>query len=272
MTTTAAPSLRGKTIAVTRSKGEAQEFIQLVEAKGGRAVPIQAIELVPAGQSAAQRFESLLKEKRHDYCAFMSAQAVRALFDLLPEAGSLLKGTGVIAVGPKTREELERRGVSARTPASGRFSSTGVIEMLAAEREPAGKKIIIPRSAEAGEYVADELARIGMEVDEVFMYAVRTASGATDEWRNFFSLVKAKKMDAIVFTSASNVRAFFEILEKAGAARPECEIISIGPFTSAELQKKGIVNYREATEHTIRGTVEAAGAALTGKSRRQTKA
>jgi len=266
--------LQGKVIAVTRGKDEAQEFIQLVEAEGGRAVPIQAIELVPAGQAAAQRFASLLKEKRHDYCAFMSAQAVRALFDLLPEAGSLLKWTDVIAVGPKTREELERRGVRARMPPdSGRFSSAGVVGMLAAEKKQAGKKkVIIPRSAEAGEYAADELAKIGMEVYEVFMYAVRTASGATEGWRDFFSLAKAKKLDAIVFTSASNVRAFFDILEKAGVARPECEIISIGPFTSAELRKKGIAKYHEATEHTIRGTVEAARAALMVKGRRQTRA
>ena len=67
--------LRDRIIAVTRSEQEAQEFARLVQEQGGRAIAIQAIEIVPAGAQAAQDIMALLEKKRHDYCAFMSAQA-----------------------------------------------------------------------------------------------------------------------------------------------------------------------------------------------------
>lgn len=271
------PGLQGRTIAITRGEGGAREFACLVEAEGGRAIAVPAVEIVPAGQAAAEEFASLLKKKRHDYCAFMSAQAARVLFELLPQAGDLLKETEVIAVGPKTKEELETRGVRATTPDS-EYSSEGVVKMLAAaaattaavgakkERSKKKKKIIIPRSGEANEYAAEALSGLGMEVDEVLMYTVRTAS-VTPALRGLYSMVAGGKVDAIVFTSASNVRAFFEIMGKLGLARPACELISIGPFTSAELQKRGL-ECHEAGEHTIRGTVEAAKALFMEKGRR----
>lgn len=262
------PGLRGRVIAITRGEGEAREFARLVEAEGGRVIAVQATEIVPAEPAAAEEFASLLKKKRHDYCAFMSAHAARVLFELLPQAGDLLTETEVIAVGPKTKEELERRGVRARTP-DREYSSEGVVEMLAAAAAAEGKKekkkIIIPRSGEANEYAAEALSGLGMEVDEILMYTVRTA-GMTPAWRGLYGLMADGKVDAIVFTSASNVRAFFEIIEKLGPARPACGLISIGPFTSAELQKRGL-EYHEAGEHTIKGTVEAAKALFMEKGR-----
>jgi uroporphyrinogen-III synthase len=70
-------------------------------------------------------------------------------------------------------------------------------------------------------------------------------------------MLAAGIVDAVVFTSASNVRAFFELMARMEASLDNMQAISIGPFTSAELEKRG-VKYREAKEHTIEGTVKAA--------------
>lgn len=255
------PSLEDKVLAVTRSKKEAGEFFQLIKKEGGRAVAVQAIEIIPEAK-AADKFLKLVSEKKHDYCAFMSAQAVRILFGRRgKKAVSALADTRVIAVGPKTRQELQKYGVKAVMPR--KYSSIGLVELLAKKNQK-GKKIIIPRSGEAGEYAAGALQKLGMEVDEVFLYRARTAR-ANSAWKKFYAMLSEEKIDAIVFTSASNVRSFFEITGKLGSVRVGAKVISIGPFTSAELAKRGMEHY-EARDHTIEGTVLLAKRLLTGRS------
>ena len=255
--------LEGKVLAITRAKEEAAEFSKLVKKEGGKAIPIKTIEIFPEGRRAVMQFLRLLHEKKHDYCAFMSSQAVSVLFDLAgnEQATSALGRTVVIAIGPKTKRELERRGVRvAAMPTS--FSSVGLVELLkqlsTSQGHQESKKIIIPRSAEAGDYFSKTLKESGMIVDEVFLYTVRTAK-ITLAWKNFFTMLIERKIDAIVFTSASNVRSFFEIAETFDnhmqINRLVQRVVSIGPLTSAELEKRK-VRHCEAKNHTIEGTIQ----------------
>jgi uroporphyrinogen-III synthase len=249
------PGLRNKTIAITRSREEAREFFQLVKADGGRALAVPAIEIVPADRKVAQKFIASLEKKNHDYCAFMSAQAVRVLFDLAADAAGALKRTSVVAVGPKTKQELEKHGVKVDMVPD-KFSSIGLVELLSGN-DVKGKRIIIPRSGEANDFAAKALSGLGMKVDEIFLYRTRTAK-VTSEWKEFGGLLAHGKVDAVVFTSASNVRSFFEIIKKIRKKMPKgVKAISIGPFTTAELAKRGI-KCHEADDHTIKGTVKAA--------------
>ena len=247
--------LRDRVIAITRSEQDAHEFAALVQEQGGRAIAIPTIELVPAGAHAGQEFLALLEKKKYDYCAFMSAQGAGVLIGLIGagQARSALKKTTVIAVGPKTKEELERHDITVdMVPDS--YSSIGLVEMLA-RKSPSGKRIIIPRSSEATEFAAKALYDLSMTVDEISLYGVRTHPGDTRQWREFRGLLAEKKIDAIVFTSASNVRSFFEIMPDTDLK--SVAVISIGPFTSAELRNRNI-DHLEASDHTIRGTVDVA--------------
>ncbi|MEO9294963.1 MAG: uroporphyrinogen-III synthase [Nitrososphaera sp.] len=255
--------LRDCVIAITRNEQEAREFSDLVQEQGGRAIAIPATQIVPAGAQAGQEFLALLKKKKHDYCAFMSAQAAGVLVNLIgaEEARLALKGTTkVIAVGPKTRQELEKHGISVDLMPE-RYSSMGLVDMLA-RQNPSGKRIIIPRSSEAGEFATKALHDLGMTVDEISLYGVRTHAGATPSWQEFRRLLAGKKIDAIVFTSASNVRSFFEIMHDPDLAG--VSIISIGPFTSAELRRKNLDHF-EASDHTIKGTVDVARELFKGR-------
>ena len=248
------PDLRDRIIAITRSDEDALEFSQLVNQEGGRVVAIPAIQIVPADAKVAGRFIDLMERKRHDYCAFMSAQAVKVLFGLAGEkVVDVLARTSVIAVGPKTKQELERHGIRVDLVPE-RFSSIGLVELMSG-KEPRGKNMIIPRSGEANDYATKALSDLGMEVDEVFLYSARTAD-VTQTWQEFVNLLTQKKIDAIVFTSASNVRSFFEIMGRMHAElHKDVDMISIGPFTTAELARKGIACH-EAKDHTIKGTFE----------------
>lgn len=244
---------------------------------------LPTIEIVPAGRETAGEFIALAKQKRYDYCAFMSAQAVDVLFSLASprEILAALARIKVIAVGPRTRQRLLKRGVRVhRMPP--RYSSEGLVELLYSEGGQKGSKIkiIIPRSGAAGEFAAKALAGLGMQVDEVLLYTVRTAR-PTPAWKRFAALLAQKKVDAVVFTSASSVSSFFEILGQVTAARGKKEgvsaaanrgqaqelgsltkVVSIGPFTSRRLGDMGVTAFLEAKEHTVRGTVDLASEIL----------
>jgi uroporphyrinogen-III synthase len=254
------PELENKIVAITRSDRDAREFLELVKELGGTAIALPTIEIVPKDLQVAEEFLEKLHEKKYHYCAFMSQQAVSILFGLAHDkVTSALKSTAVIAVGPKTKESLEQHGIEVRLMLK-KFSSIGLVELLS-EMEPKGKKIILPRSNAANEFATDALIRLGMEVDEVFLYTVSTRSKIEPIWKNFSNLLFQRSVDAVIFTSASNVNSFFEIMAKMSKADVRLDtltkVVSIGPFTSKALKDRKIECF-EAEEHTIRGALQVA--------------
>ena len=253
------PGLKDKVLAITRSERDAKEFLQLVREQGGRAIALPAIEIVPKGPEVAEQFIDKLRKKKHYYCAFMSQQAVNILFDLARDKiAPVLKSTTVIAVGPKTKQSLEEHGIKVGLVLE-KFSSFGLIDLLS-RIEPAGKKIIIPRSGAANNFATAALIRLGMDVDEILLYTVRTRA-VEPIWKEFCDLLLQKRVDAIIFTSASNVNSFFEILERVSKDELQLDsitkVVSIGPFTSKVLRGRGIECF-EAEEHTVRGALQIA--------------
>jgi uroporphyrinogen-III synthase len=253
------PGLKNKILAITRSDRNAKEFLQLVKEQGGTAIALPTIEIVPKDPQVAEEFIDKLRKKKHHYCAFMSQQAVSVLFDLAHDkVAPVLKSTTVIAVGPKTKQCLEEHGIEVRMMLK-KFSSAGLVDLLS-EMEPAGKKIIIPRSGAANEFATEALMRLGMDVDEVLLYTVRTRM-IEPVWKEFSDLLLQKRVDTVIFTSASNVNSFFEIMDKVSKARLQLDsltkVVSIGPFTSKALRDRGIECF-EAGEHTVMGALQIA--------------
>ncbi|HEX2169759.1 MAG TPA: uroporphyrinogen-III synthase [Nitrososphaera sp.] len=253
------PKLKNKTLAITRSEQDAKEFLQLVRAQGGWAIALPVIEIVPRGPEVVDDFLDKLRKKKHYYCAFMSQHAVNILFDLgrdkiLP----LLKSTNVIAVGPKTKQSLEERGIKVGLMLE-KFSSFGLVDLMSGVG-PSGKKIIIPRSAAASDFATQALIRLGIDVDEILLYTVRTRA-IEPIWKEFCDLLSKKRVDVVIFTSASNVNSFFEIMEKLSKDGLQLDnvtkVVSIGPFTTKALRDRGIRCF-ESEEHTVRGTLQIA--------------
>ena len=253
------PTLKNKILAITRSERNAKEFLQMVREQGGRAIALPTIEIVPQGPEVAEEFLNKLRKEKHYYCAFMSQQAVNILFDLAPDKiESVLKSTTVIAVGPKTKQSLEEHGVKVGLVLE-KFSSVGLVDLMS-RIEPAGKKIIIPRSGAANDFATEALIHLGMDVDEIVLYSVRTRA-VEPLWEEFYGLLLQKRVDAVIFTSASNVTSFFEIMGKVSKYELQLnnltKVVSIGPLTSKALGEQGIECF-EAEEYTVRGALQIA--------------
>lgn len=261
-----APALAGRTVAITRSEDDSEEFIRLARRDGATPVPLPTIELVSRGGGIVDEFLDSAGRYDPDYSVFMSSKAVRLLFETaraasrLDELRAAVSRTAVMAVGPKTRAALEESGIRvAHMPDT--YSSVGVGELFT-RLHAVGKRVIVPRSGASTPFLAQLLDKIGLDVRELRLYDVR-ASGDTSGWDGFGRLFWQGRVDGLVFTSASSVRAFFEIMDRGRPPERRLldglagtNIVSIGPFTAAELRRLGVQN-TVAQVHTVRGSFEA---------------
>lgn len=105
------------------------------------------------------------------------------------------------------------------------------------------------------------MKKIGLKVKEVYLYDVKSSS-ALSYWTEFKELFSQNKVDGIIFTSASSVRAFFDIMlsdmdkKTLNNHLEKTTTIAIGPFTADELKKLGAKSLI-ADVHTVQGAVEA---------------
>jgi len=257
--------IEGKTIAITRSKEDSEEFIDLITKEKGNALPLPTIELVSKGKKIVDEFLSALGKEDPDYSVFMSSKAASLLFETAKNIGKFeelqlaVANTIVFAVGPKTKAVLEKENVKvAYIPQ--RYSSVGIGEVFT-KLNAVGKKVIVPRSGASTPFLKELLEKIGLHVTELYLYDVCTFRD-TSQWNKFRDLFSQNKVDGIIFTSASSVRSFFEIMTKDHDQNKLVDmlqktmVVSIGPFTADELKKFNVKN-AIADVHTIPGSLDA---------------
>ena len=256
--------MQGKVIAITRSKEDSEEFTRIISEENGHAISLPTIELVSKGEGMVDEFLDALQKDDPDFSVFMSSKAVKLLFDTARKISKYdnlrlaVANTVVVAVGPKTKNALESEGIRvAHIPT--RFSSVGVGEVFT-RLNAEGKKVIVPRSGASTPFLAQLLEKIGLKVREIYLYNVKSHSDLS-KWAEFKELFLKNNMDGIIFTSASSVRAFFEIMladfddSTLKKNLEKTTVVAIGPFTADEL-KKFDVQPIVAEVHTVPGAIE----------------
>ena len=99
--------LDGKTIAITRSKDDSTEFIQLAEKNNAKPITLPTIELVSKGEKIVDEFLQSIERYNPDYSVFMSSKAVKLLFDTAKQVEKFEKlqlavaNTMVMSVGDR---------------------------------------------------------------------------------------------------------------------------------------------------------------------------
>ena len=252
------------TIAITRSKDDSEEFIELISKHNATPITLPTIELVSKGEKIVDDFLDSIKTENPDYSVFMSSKAVKLLIESskkiskFEELRLAIANTIVVAVGPKTRDALEEENINV-SHMPDRYSSVGVGEVFT-RLNAVGKKVIVPRSGASTPFLKDLLEKIGLKIVELYLYDV-CAFKDTSQWNEFRSLFSQNAVNGIIFTSASSVRAFFEIMTK-DFEHPQLlenldktKVIAIGPFTADELKKFDVQNII-ADVHTVAGSVD----------------
>ena len=244
-------ALRGRTVAVTRPREQAEETVKAIEERGGKPYLLPTIEISgPPDLSATKAFFGALASKKADYVILMSVNGVRHLLNAAESLGikdqikACLKETFMIAVGPKTANELEAQGISVDLVPS-KYTSEGIAQSLQ-QRGVSGKSIYVPRTSEAPPELAERLRKMGNRVEEVYVYQSHLPSDAGLS-QKFIKDLTAGKIDAIIFSSSLGVRNFLEMLKESISKKKlrdlinrKCTVVAIGPTTARTLAEAGL--------------------------------
>jgi uroporphyrinogen-III synthase len=246
-----APTLKGKTVALTRPTGQAEEAGQLIQAKGGVPYYIPAIEIKPLNNTEpVKHFIKELQAGTVDYVILMSTNGVKHLFDVaqnINQTDALREGLAksfVIGVGPRTAQELETYNVHVDLIPE-KYSSEGLLEVLTV-KEVAGKVIRIPRTTSAAPTLRNQLTAMGADVQEIHVY--ESGLPIDEALKNkFYEDLTNGHIDAILFGSGLSAKNIFKMLtEKTSIEQlqkllsEKVTIVAIGPTTAQALQELNI--------------------------------
>ncbi len=257
-------SLSGKNIAITRGAKDAADFIGMVESEGGRVLALPTIQLVGRGHDISGGYVRECNEYKPDHIVFMSSRAVALLFEDAARQGTLdqtrfiTANANVVSVGPKTSAMLERYGIQVNSMPKSVYSSVGIGEVFSG-LDRARNRVLVPRSGASTPFLGNLLKKIGFDVRELYTYDVQPHQGG-DIWLEFVTMLERGDIHGIIFTSVSSVRAFMEIMGRTSKYNVADKlnlipVVSIGPFTAAELRKARIT-HTVAPVHTVAGSME----------------
>lgn len=256
-------TLRSRNIAITRGPEDAAEFVSVVEREGGRAIPLPTIRLVGRGGDISAGYVRECRTYGPDYTILMSSKAVKLLMEDARSRGTYdavrlaVANSVVVAVGPKTAAALEGYDIRVNAMPESVYSSVGVGEVMS-RMDRAQNRVLVPRSGASTPFLRELLEKEGFDVREVHLYDVEPHPGGPI-WEEFAAMLERGDIHGLVFTSASSVRAFFDIMERVSGGPVSLEdmaVVSIGPFTSEELERFG-VSHHISEVHTVAGSLDA---------------
>lgn len=244
-------------IVVTRAQHQSASLAGMLRKRGAKVDEIPTIEIRPL-RDFSPLDSALGNLAGYDWLVVTSANGVEALFDRAAQANldlSRLKAMQICAIGPATRNAVQRRGLPVSVVPE-RYVAESVVEVL--RDRVKGKRVLLARATEARDVIPRELGAHGASVDVVSVYETTVPEGSRE--RLLAALNSGRRPDVITFTSSSTARHLIAMLggaETAGRQLDRIALASVGPVTSTTLRQAGLAPAIEAREFTMTGLVEA---------------
>jgi uroporphyrinogen III methyltransferase/synthase len=225
--------LFGRRVLVTRSREQAGELVELLEARGAEAIEAPLIAIVPPDDYSALD-KACAHAGHYDWIVFTSANGAHAFMERLmsgPHDVRALAGAKLCAVGPGTAARLTRHGLKVDlVPEDHR--AEGVVWAMKEQGSLKGQQVLFPKADTARDVVPEELRAAGAMVDEVVAY--RTVTAESDAHLDIYRQLLDRRIDVVTFSSASAVRAFVAIYgdEQAADLLNHTLVATIGPVTA----------------------------------------
>ncbi len=244
--------LFGTSIVVTRARSQAGPFREALRTLGAEVIELPTIETepLPAGGSLDDAISDLAG---YDWLVFTSANGVRYFIDRLDGSGRDLRDlhAKICAIGPATADAVRALHLNVDLLPE-QFVAEGVL--AAFERHDLdGKKVLLPRAAQARDVLPLELEKRGAEVHVAPAYQTVLPEASEALAKKVFTATR--NPDWITFTSSSTATNFATLVpvDRLQGVR----IASIGPITSATIRELGMQVDIEAPEYTTDGLIEA---------------
>lgn len=247
--------LLGRTIVITRALAQAAPFAAALETHGARVISCPTIEIVEP-ESYALLDEAIDNLFGYDWLIFTSVNGVdfflRRLKALKREV-SELDELRVCAIGEATAERLRETHVHVDIIPE-EFKAEGVFSALerfvGGPEALHGQNFLIPRAAQARDFLPRALEAAGARADVVPVY--RTVAPRDTEKRRVEVLLAGGGVDCITFTSSSTVRNFAELFDTTdlGPLLAGVRVACIGDITASTAAEFGLQTHIQPTEFT----------------------
>ena len=245
--------LFGKGIVITRPQRQADDLACLLSAAGAHPIAFPAIKIVPP-EDWHKLDAAIDKLTTYDWLIFTSANGVHFFFERLREKQKDirdLKGIKICCIGPATAKQIENKGIKVDLVPE-QFIAEGILQSFAA-MDLKGRKILIPRAAQARDVLPEGLKKLGASVDVVTTYQTINSGRKKEE---IAALIHDNKVDVITFTSSSTVTNFLEIMGRDFKLPANIDVACIGPVTEAAAKKAGFRIDIQQEEYTMEGLVQ----------------
>ncbi len=256
--------LAGVRVVVGRARHQASALSAGLRDLGAEILEIPFIE-IRKPQSYKALDGALKNLSKYDWLILTSVNGVEALWERLRRlriGGKEIRDLKVAAIGPATRDAIEKHGVKVNVMPR-EYVAESVVASL--RRKVKGKRVLLARAKVARDVIPRELRKLGARVDVVEAYETVIPQSSRQRLRAALKSA-ARRPDVIAFTSSSTVRNFVALLGKSrgrvGRVHMSREdnpvrLASIGPVTSSTLRGFGLPVDIEAAEYTIPGLIKA---------------
>ncbi len=250
-------TLVGASVVVTRPKGAADDLSEALRAAGARVIALPVVEIADPPDGGAALGEAVAGISRYRWIVFTSANAVRRLLALVPDARTL-GGAGLAAVGPATAAALGEHHLVPDLVAE-RASAEGLAALFPLATTP-GAAVLFPAAAGARKTLPDGLRAKGWAVDEVVAYRTVPAPQPPDALAD-----EVAAAAAVTFASPSAVEAYVRLRTRDGRALIVPPVVAcIGPVTAAAARAAGLEVTVVAPSASVAALVDALAGALAG--------
>lgn len=253
---TGEPSLAGRTVLVTRPRGQAGPLVRLLRERGAQTLEAPVIEIErPSADGPLDRAIREAAEGRFAWVVVTSAAGAAAWAERSAALGLRPPRVEakVAAVGSGTADALRSAGIEADlVPET--FTTRALGEAF--PRGPEGSGLVLLARADIAPRELEDLLRgKGWEPVRVEAYRTRRAGDLPETVRR---ALDRGRVDAVTFTSASTVDAFVAL---AGRVRGPA-VVCLGPVTADAARRAGLEPIAVAEPHTIEGLARAVARAL----------
>ncbi|MDF9408050.1 MAG: Uroporphyrinogen-III C-methyltransferase [Pelotomaculum sp. PtaB.Bin013] len=247
--------LFGKKILVTRAREQAGALSEKIEALGGESLEFPTIKIAEPVDFASLD-QSIKELNNFNWVVFTSVNGVESFFKRLRHHRKDIRelyNARLCAIGPKTREALERYGLLVEY-IPGEYRAEEIAVGLRGKLT-CGERVLLPRAAEARKVLPKALSEMGAVVTEVAAYRTVPAAGNSAALKE---VLGRGEIDLVTFTSSSTVRYFVEMAGSPllSATRGKFAVACIGPVTAGAARALGLQVDMVAEEYTIEGLVE----------------
>jgi uroporphyrinogen-III synthase len=264
--------MQSKVVAILETR-TGEHLAEMIAREGATPLLAPALEEVPdldPGTVAA-----LLESWRVQPFAvavFQTGVGTRALFEMTDAHGStaelarLLAGAIVVVRGPKPSGELNARGVRIDIRAPSPFTTETVLEAMSG-LTLADRRVLVQRYGESNRRLCAALESRGAHVHELATYRWALPKD-TRPLVKLLDELEAERVDAVLFTSAVQIKNLYAVAELSGRASELARrlntliVASIGPVCTSALLGHGITPTFEANPPKLGPLLTGLGAAL----------